>query len=154
MKVINADDLSQLSSPEVPKIYTKTSYLAGYKKALSDALDLQLEIVDPTTSELQTPFFTVNFDSDKLKELVDEVVEKFKSGELQITELPQGTWNPISESQPVIKGYYLTTTIHHEVYCDYWNGENFDRTEAVIAWMELPNPYYSEDNENETSEPI
>lgn len=144
MKVINPDDLSQLSSPEVPKIYTKTSYLAGYKKALSDAFDLQLEIVDPTPSELQTPFFTVKFDGEKLKELVDQVVEKFKSGELQITEQPQGTWNSISESQPVIKGYYLTTTIHHEVYCDYWNGENFDRTEAVIAWMELPNPYESE----------
>lgn len=156
MKVIKTDDLSQLSSPEVPKIYTKTSYLAGYKKALSDALDLQLEIVDPTPSELQTPFFTVNFDGDKLKELVDEVVEKFKSGELQITELPQGTWNPISESWPVIRGYYLTTTIHHEVYCDFWNGENFERTEDVIAWMDLPNPYESksEDKENETSEPI
>ena len=151
MKVIKPDDLSQLSSPEVPKIYTKTSYLAGYKKALSDALDLQLEIVDPTTLELQKPFFTVKFDGDKLKELVDEVVEKFKSGELQITEQPQGTWNSISESQPVIKGYYLTTTIHHEVYCDYWNGENFDRTEAVIAWMDLPNPYESKSEvRNET----
>ena len=150
MKVIKPDDLSQLSSPEVPKIYTKTSYLAGYKKALSDALDLQLEIID------QTPYYTVKFDVDSLKELIDQVVEKFKNGELQVTELPQGTWNPISESWPVIRGYYLTTTIHHEVYCDYWNGENFERTEDVIAWMDLPNPYESksEDNKNETSESI
>lgn len=57
---------------------------------------------------------------------------------------PQGTWKPISESWPAIKGYYLTTTIHHEVYCDFWNGENFDRTEAVIAWMDLPDPFESE----------
>lgn len=101
MKVINPDDLSQLSSPEVPKIYTKTSYLAGYKKALSDALDLQLEIVDPTPSELQTPFFTVNFDCDKLKELVDEVVEKIISGELQIKEQPPGTWEPNHGGYPI-----------------------------------------------------
>lgn len=149
MKVITADSVKELNSPEVPKVYSKTSYQAGYSKALNDVLDLQLEIIDPTPSELQTPFFTVNFDAEKLKELIDQVVEKFKSGELQITEQLQGTWNPISESQPVIKGFYLTTTIHHEVFCDYWNGENFDRTEAVIAWMDLPNPYESEDNKND-----
>ena len=49
--------------------------------------------------------------------------------------------NPLSDSRPIGKGLYLTTTIHHEVYCDYWNGESFDRTEAVIAWMPLPEPY-------------
>lgn len=76
---------------------------------------------------------------------VNKGKDKKKSGLVDISLIPrQGNWNSISESQPVIKGYYLTTTIHHEVYCDYWNGENFDRTEAVIAWMELPNPYESE----------
>lgn len=64
---------------------------------------------------------------------------------------PQGTWKLISESWPVLKGYYLTTTIHREVYCDYWNGESFDRTEAVIAWMPLPKP--CEGKENEDDEP-
>lgn len=72
-----------------------------------------------------------------------------------LTELKQrreaDRWKPITESWPVKNGYYLTTTIHNDVYCDFWNGENFDRTEAVIAWMDLPNPYKSKSEaENET----
>ena len=45
------------------------------------------------------------------------------------------------EKVPEEKGMYLTTTIDKDVYCDYWNGVNFDRTELVIAWMPLPLPY-------------
>ena len=50
-------------------------------------------------------------------------------------------WIPCSRKVPEEKGMYLTTTIDKEVYCDYWNGVNFDRTELVIAWMPLPLPY-------------
>ena len=50
-------------------------------------------------------------------------------------------WIPCSRKVPEEKGMYLTTTIDKCVYCDYWNGVNFDRTELVIAWMPLPLPY-------------
>ena len=50
-------------------------------------------------------------------------------------------WIPCSRKVPEEKGMYLTTTIDKCVYCDYWNGVNFDRTELVIAWMPLPSPY-------------
>lgn len=50
-------------------------------------------------------------------------------------------WIPCSRKVPEEKSMYLTTTIDKEVYCDYWNGVNFDRTELVIAWMPLPLPY-------------
>lgn len=50
-------------------------------------------------------------------------------------------WIPCSERLPKDNGYYLTTTMYHEVYCDYWEEERFNRTETVIAWMPLPEPY-------------
>ena len=50
-------------------------------------------------------------------------------------------WIPISKAVPDEDGEYLTTTIHGSVYCDNWNGEFFERTETVIAWMKLPAPY-------------
>lgn len=54
-------------------------------------------------------------------------------------------WISVSDSVPQEKGYYLTTTMHNEVYCDYWEGEYFGRTELVIAWMPLPKPYRKAD---------
>lgn len=50
-------------------------------------------------------------------------------------------WISVSERLPEKEGYYLTTTIFKEVYCDFWNGYNFDRTEMVISWMPLPEPW-------------
>lgn len=55
--------------------------------------------------------------------------------------LSVGWWIPVSERLPEESGYYLTTTMYHEVYCDYWEEDCFNRTEAVIAWMPLPAPY-------------
>lgn len=49
-------------------------------------------------------------------------------------------WIFVNERQPEENDYYLTTTMNHEVYCDYWEGDRFNRTEAVIAWMPLPEP--------------
>ena len=55
--------------------------------------------------------------------------------------IPAFTWIPISEMCPKKNGYYLTTTIYKQVYCDYWTDDRFDRTETVIAWMPLPRPF-------------
>lgn len=52
-----------------------------------------------------------------------------------------GHWIPVSERWPEENGYYLITTVYHEVYCDYWGEDCFDRTETVVAWMPLPKPY-------------
>ena len=54
---------------------------------------------------------------------------------------PEQRWIPCSERLPEERGFYLTTTKDKAVYCDYWNEDNFDRTEMVIAWMPLPEPY-------------
>ena len=50
-------------------------------------------------------------------------------------------WIPCSRKVPEEKGMYLTTTIDKGVYCDFWNGVNFNRTELVIAWRPIPEPY-------------
>lgn len=60
---------------------------------------------------------------------------------------PKTGWIPVSERLPRDSGYYLTTTMYDKVYCDYWEGERFNRTEAVIAWMPLPEPYKAESEE-------
>ena len=57
---------------------------------------------------------------------------------------PEQRWIPCSERLPEERGFYLTTTKDKAVYCDYWNEDNFDRTEMVIAWMPLPEPYREE----------
>ena len=67
----------------------------------------------------------------------------------QLMSIDELCWIPISKSVPEEKGYYLTTTIHGSVYCDHWDGDYFDRSETIIAWMPLPQPYKWEDNENE-----
>jgi hypothetical protein len=53
-------------------------------------------------------------------------------------------WIPVTERLPEERGLYLTTTKDKAVYCDHWNEDNFDRTEIVIAWMPLPEPYRKE----------
>jgi hypothetical protein len=53
----------------------------------------------------------------------------------------QTGWIPVSDKVPEDNGYYLTTTMFCEVYCDHWTEVSFDRQETVIAWMPLPKPY-------------
>ena len=60
---------------------------------------------------------------------------------------PEPHWVPCSERLPEERGFYLTTTKDKAVYCDHWNEDNFDRTEMVIAWMPLPEPYKGGDSE-------
>lgn len=54
-------------------------------------------------------------------------------------------WIPISKAVPTQNGEYITTTMYGDVYCDMWNGCEFDRQETVVAWMNLPTPYKWED---------
>ena len=56
-------------------------------------------------------------------------------------------WIPCSKRLPFDAGYYLTTTTYNEVFCDYWNLNEWNRTEQVIAWMPLPEPYKGEEYE-------
>ena len=62
---------------------------------------------------------------------------------------PEPHWIPCGERLPEERGFYLTTTKDKAVYCDYWNEDNFDRTEMVIAWMPLPEPYKTESEDKE-----
>lgn len=64
-----------------------------------------------------------------------------------VTPQPKTKWIPVSERLPEDTGYYLTTTKYGEVYCDYWTGISFDRSETVIAWMPLPAPYEPQESE-------
>lgn len=64
--------------------------------------------------------------------------------DMAIKALTAQQWIPCSERLPDEKGYYLTTTMYQEVYCDYWNGECFNRTEMIIAWKSLPEPWKGE----------
>lgn len=68
-----------------------------------------------------------------------------------LEERPQGEWLLLSEQQPPKSGYYITSTIYNQVYCDYWSVDHFDRTETVLAWMPLPEPYKKGGAENDIS---
>lgn len=59
----------------------------------------------------------------------------------------QPRWIPCCTALPKENGYYLTTTMYNAVCLDYWNTDNFDRTEIVLAWMPLPTPWEGEQNE-------
>lgn len=69
----------------------------------------------------------------------------------EIYDIEYSKWIPVSDKVPEDNGfgYYLTTTMFGEVYCDYWTGTNFERQETVIAWMPLPEPYKGRKEEGE-----
>lgn len=78
------------------------------------------------------------------KSVLDEIKEKSREEFLAICNTTEPHWIPCSERLPDKDGYYLTTTMYYQVYRDYWNGDNWDRTEMVIAWMDMPEPYQKE----------
>ena len=84
-------------------------------------------------------------DKNKASEYYQEMNELCEAYEMAIKALENSSWIPLSKYHPPKNAYYLTSTIYHEVYCDYWNGMNFNRTEAVLAWMPLPEPYTKEE---------
>ena len=63
-------------------------------------------------------------------------------------------WIPIRKEAPKEKGEYITTTMYGEVYCDYWDGDRFDRTETVVAWQKLPAPFKSQERDDESCDEI
>lgn len=76
--------------------------------------------------------------------------EGYIDGVLQAEKLyakPLDEWIPVSERLPEKKGYFLTSTVFNDVYCDFWNGYEFERTEMILAWMPLPEPYKKEGDE-------
>ena len=85
------------------------------------------------------------FNPDNKKYYSEEFIKGFECGverqyNADMTE-KTAKWIPVSEMLPEKSGYYLTTTMYGEVYCDYYAGVNFDRQETVIAWQALPEPY-------------
>lgn len=73
------------------------------------------------------------------KEALKMLLDKIKNAP-SVTPQPN-KWIAISKETPKKCGWYITSTIYNEVFCDYWNGDAFDRTETVLAWQEKPLPY-------------
>lgn len=78
---------------------------------------------------------------------LDDYVYQGKTIREWIAIIAKNTWIPVSERSPKDIKWYLTTTMYNEVYCDYWDGERFERTESVMAWMPLPEPYKEGESE-------
>lgn len=76
-------------------------------------------------------------------DIAKNVILKALDKQMSRSEKPN-KWIPISKEVPKENGEYITSTMHGEVYCDYWDGDRFDRTETVIAWMPKPLPYRAE----------
>ena len=97
--------------------------------------------------------FSIKINEEKLQELIDEIVKKIKSGELQIAEGPAGEWIPCSEAHPVSEGTYLVTYKDMTIGFACWEhegpygpslGESFWNVigcQEIVAWMPLPKPY-------------
>lgn len=79
------------------------------------------------------------------KEALKMLLDKIKKAP-SVTPQPN-KWIAISKETPSKCGWYITTTIYNETYCDYWDGDRFNRSEVIIAWMELPEPYRAESEE-------
>lgn len=79
------------------------------------------------------------------KEALKMLLDKIKKAP-SVTPQPN-KWIPISKETPSKCGWYITTTIYNETYCDYWDGNRFNRSEVIIAWMELPPSYKAESEE-------
>ena len=54
-------------------------------------------------------------------------------------------WIPVSDHLPEYAKFYLTSTEDDSVYCDFYDGYRFLRTEKIIAWMKMPEPYTEEE---------
>lgn len=74
---------------------------------------------------------------------LDDVSTAYENGYLQ-GKFEVQQWIPCSERLPEYADFYLTSTEHNSVYCDFYDGYRFQRTEKVIAWMPLPSPYKGE----------
>lgn len=139
MKVLSALIIESLN---VPKVYCKTSYLAGYKKALSDINDLQ--------TDSQGEWIHITF-----RPMTDEEYEHYSS---EIGDCPKEECCVYSCQMPEDCEEVLITTswgkvcediYHQEIDCCYF--EDHDDPDDVIAWMKKPQPY--RESEEQTDVP-
>ena len=131
-----------------------------------DTFNCVMNTIDnaPTVEPEKVYLAKVQFDEDKLKEIVQtQVIDKINSGELVLKdERPQDQWIPVSERLPEEKlsggafGFdfeeVLCTTIWGDVRAykfgepighdkpHFWLGGGI-MDEYVIAWQPLPEPY-------------
>ena len=71
--------------------------------------------------------------------------ESFEEG--MKSERNRSKWIKMSDQLPPEKGEYITSTVYKQVYCDYWNGISWNRTEYILAWQPLPKPFTNFDGE-------
>lgn len=104
---------------------------------------------DPTTGEVgfrnaederQYEAFSMAIEALQAQVNLDDVSTAYENGYLQ-GKFEAQQWIPCSERLPEYADFYLTSTEHNSVYCDFYDGYRFQRTEKVIAWMPLPSPY-------------
>lgn len=98
-----------------------------------------METIDKTIEELKAYHHGFTGYAGDFQQTIDNAIKALEQ---------EPRWIPVSERLPEENGYYLTTTMYHEVYCDCWEEERFNRTEAVIAWMPLPKPYEPQESED------
>ncbi|MBP5170301.1 MAG: DUF551 domain-containing protein [Oscillospiraceae bacterium] len=104
-----------------------------------EAIDMAIEAL----KEQRPKFYISNtVDQEKLKDMIKNYPPMFVTpGTEKVEIIPEQQWIPCSERLPEYANYYLTSTEYDGVYCDFWDGYNFNRTEKIIAWMPLPEPY-------------
>lgn len=79
-------------------LYKHNEYYQATKKAFNTVLDFidRAPTVEPEVKKV--PIASVTFDTEKLKELTDEIVDRIKNGEIVLQdERPQGEWKEFAE---------------------------------------------------------
>ena len=110
--------------------------------------------------EVLVPFCNVTFDTEKLKELTDGIVERIRNGEIVLQTESAAEWIPVSErlpeekTDPITNDYYdYICTFHLDDFDDvrvykfgnghWWHyGQMMDK--YVTAWMPRPEPWKGE----------
>ena len=101
--------------------------------------------IGPWINELPSAQPCTDEEIQKMQDIEQAQFDKIRELAYQDGKADAMRWIPCSKRLPFDAGYYLTTTIYNEVFCDYWNLNEWNRTEQVIAWMPLPEPYSEDD---------
>lgn len=97
----------------------------------------------PTVEPTNKVIAEVKIDQDEL----DELMERFKKETVQLMPLiPQ--WIPVTERLPEKPGKYLVTVQNGNVYSGTYDAYSKRFHCAAIAWMELPEPYREESEDD------
>ena len=129
----------------IDAIRASTSKYTGFMEMEMYTDDDAVEAIESLPSAQPEPI-KVSVDHEMTEEELKELKKKIADSPVALlpSAQPEPHWIPCGERLPEERGFYLTTTKDKAVYCDYWNEDNFDRTEMVIAWMPLPEPYEGE----------